>query len=245
MSMGKVCGKCGYERRPNDICPDYECPRCGIIYAKFEAYEAHREKLQSSTSQYLAMSLQECEAILATTVLEDDLKKILADVITRKKEEEIIAKTKEDELRRKQTFEKRAKEKLQLALASKDYTLFQPAELEYLTAHIVLTTETSPIDMPISERLEIITAECVYGMNVFRDFFASVTDFFGGRSLASQNVLRDARRVCLSELKREALMVGADAVVGVDLDYSEMTGGGKSGMLFLVASGTAVRLRKA
>ncbi len=80
-------------------------------------------------------------------------------------------------------------------------------------------------------------------MNIFKDFFAGVRDIFGGRSAATQGVLRDARKVVLTELRREAYSVGANAVVGVDLDYSEFSGGGKS-MLFLVASGTAVQLKR-
>ena len=78
---------------------------------------------------------------------------------------------------------------------------------------------------------------------MFKDFFASVRDVFGGRSSSSQKALRDARRVCLAELRREALMVGANAVIGVDLDYSEISGDDKS-MLFLVATGTAVTVEK-
>jgi len=109
--------------------------------------------------------------------------------------------------------------------------------------NIILTTENNPQDLFVKERIEIITAECVLGMNIFRDFFASVRDIVGGRSSASQKVLRDARKICLSELKNEAHSVGADAVIGVDLDYSEFSGGGKS-MLFIVASGTAVKLKK-
>ena len=95
----------------------------------------------------------------------------------------------------------------------------------------------------IAKELDVITAECVFGMNVFRDFFAGVTDFFGGRSEASQKVLRDARKACLEELRIEAAEIGADGVVGIDLDYSEISGKGKS-MLFLVASGTAVKFKK-
>lgn len=104
---------------------------------------------------------------------------------------------------------------------------------------IILTTETVMSGYKITKRLEIITAECVFGMNIFRDFFAGVRDIFGGRSGSSQKVLRDARQQCLEELRKEAEALGANAVIGVDLDYSEMSGGGKS-MLFLVASGTAV-----
>ena len=107
----------------------------------------------------------------------------------------------------------------------------------------MLTTETSPQGVDIVERVEIITAETVLGMNIFRDLFAGIRDVVGGRSKATQKVLRDARKICLSELKEEALMLGADAVIGVDLDYSEISGGGKSGMIFLVVSGTAVKTK--
>ena len=109
--------------------------------------------------------------------------------------------------------------------------------------NIILTTEHNPQDLLVEKRIEIITAECVFGMNLFRDIFAEVRNIVGGRSSASQKVLRDARKKCLRELKIEAYSVGADAVIGVDLDYSEFSGGRKS-MLFLVASGTAVKLKK-
>jgi uncharacterized protein YbjQ (UPF0145 family) len=87
----------------------------------------------------------------------------------------------------------------------------------------------------------VVTAECVFGMNIFRDVFAAVRDVVGGRSDASEKVLKDLKATCLTELKEEAYKVGADAVLGIDLDYSEFSGGGKS-MLFLVASGTAVKI---
>ena len=105
-----------------------------------------------------------------------------------------------------------------------------------------LTTSFSFTNFDIEDEVGIVTSECVFGMNIFRDFFAGMTDFFGGRSSASQKVLRDARNTCLSELKKEAYEIGADGVMGIDLDYSEISGKGK-GMLFLVASGTAVKLK--
>ena len=114
--------------------------------------------------------------------------------------------------------------------------------ITHFAADIILTTSFSIANREIEREIEIVSAECAFGMNIFRDFFASVTDIVGGRSGATQNVLRDARTTALKELKREALMVGADAVIGVDLDYSEFSGQGK-GMLFLVASGTAVKLK--
>ena len=104
---------------------------------------------------------------------------------------------------------------------------------------ILVTTETAP-SFNIIKRVDVITAECVYGMNIFKDIFASFTDVFGGRSNSIQNTLRDARKTALAELRKEAALVGANAVIAVDLDYSEISGGGKSGMLFIVASGTAV-----
>lgn len=113
------------------------------------------------------------------------------------------------------------------------------AEEEALDA-IILTTETVTA-LPIAERLGIVSAEAVMGMNLLRDFAAGVTDIVGGRSASTQNVLREARETALDELRREALNLGADAVVAVDLDYTEFSGGRKS-MLICIASGTAVRL---
>ena len=110
------------------------------------------------------------------------------------------------------------------------------------TYDVKLTTTPTYPNLEIEEVKGVITAECVFGMNVFRDFFAGMTDFFGGRSEASQKVLRDARETCLNELKKEAYELGADGIIGIDLDYSEISGKGK-GMLFLVASGTAVKFR--
>jgi uncharacterized protein YbjQ (UPF0145 family) len=109
--------------------------------------------------------------------------------------------------------------------------------------HIIITTAPLIEGYRVIQTIEIVSSECVYGMNIFKDYLASLTDFFGGRSKATQKVLRDARRQCLEELKHEALSVGANAVIAVDLDYSEISGGGKS-MLFLVATGTAVTIEK-
>lgn len=105
---------------------------------------------------------------------------------------------------------------------------------------VMLTTETYPQGLVILERIEIVTAECAFGMNMFKDLFAGVRDIVGGRSEAVQKTMRDSRRTALYELKREAHAVGANAVVGVDLDYVELSGVGN--MVLLVASGTAVRI---
>jgi uncharacterized protein YbjQ (UPF0145 family) len=102
---------------------------------------------------------------------------------------------------------------------------------------IILTTETAP-NLNITKRIEIVTAECAFGMNIFKDLFAGIRDIVGGRSEAVQKTMRDARKTALYELKREAHLVGANAVVGVDLDYVELSASGS--MIMLVASGTAV-----
>ena len=121
-----------------------------------------------------------------------------------------------------------------------------PDEVESLTLtveryeaieSIILTTETAP-NLNITKRIEIVTAECAFGMNIFKDLFAGVRDIVGGRSEAVQKTIRDSRKTVLYELKKEAYEVGANAVVGVDLDYVELSSAGS--MVMLVASGTAV-----
>lgn len=111
--------------------------------------------------------------------------------------------------------------------------LLRDAEIEAID----LTTETAP-NLKITKRIEIVTAECAFGMNIFKDLFAGVRDIVGGRSEAVQKTMRDSRKTVLYELKKEAYEVGANAVVGVDLDYVELSSAGS--MVMLVASGTAV-----
>ena len=113
----------------------------------------------------------------------------------------------------------------------------QRAEQNAKIESILLTTETAP-NLNITKRIEIVTAECAFGMNMFKDLFAGVRDIVGGRSEAVQKTMRDSRKTALHELKVEASLVGANAVVGVDLDYVELSSSG--GMVMLVASGTAV-----
>lgn len=78
------------------------------------------------------------------------------------------------------------------------------------------------------------------GANVFRDFLAGIRDIVGGRSGAYEKVLREARQIAVQEMEQEAAALGANAVVGVDIDYEIL--GAQNGMLMVSASGTAVRL---
>ena len=89
----------------------------------------------------------------------------------------------------------------------------------------------------IADYLGIVVGEAILGANVFRDLFAQVTDIIGGRSAAYEKSLAEARDTALRELEERAAALGANAVVGVDLDY-EVVGN----MLMVSASGTAVRL---
>jgi len=68
---------------------------------------------------------------------------------------------------------------------------------------VLLTTETA-VNLNITQRIEIVTAECAFGMNIFKDLFAGIRDIVGGRSEAVQQTMRDARKIALFELKREA-----------------------------------------
>jgi uncharacterized protein YbjQ (UPF0145 family) len=111
-----------------------------------------------------------------------------------------------------------------------------------MAMRIVLTTTATVPNREIKEVVNIISAEVAVGMNIFKDMFSAVRDVVGGRAGAVQDTLRDLRNHALEELREEAARVGADAVVGVDLDYSEFSGGGRS-MLFIVANGTAVKLK--
>lgn len=133
----------------------------------------------------------------------------------------------------------KSEEKIQELIDNKQFDELPTEVIDEIAKDLIVTTEFSMAEYKVTERIEVITAECVFGMNLFKDFFAGIRDIFGGRSSTSQKVLRDARRTCLTELRREALIVGANAIVGVDLDYSEISGDGKS-MLFVVVSGTAV-----
>lgn len=116
-------------------------------------------------------------------------------------------------------------------------------KLKIETKHIILTTEACPKDLEIKERLGIISSESALGMNVFRDLFTNVRDLVGGKSISTQKVLKNLKENAFIDLKRQAYKKKADAVIAVDLDYSEFSGAGRS-MLFLVATGTAVKLKE-
>jgi uncharacterized protein YbjQ (UPF0145 family) len=101
-----------------------------------------------------------------------------------------------------------------------------------------LTTTPSMEGRKITRYCGVVAGEAVLGANIFKDMFASVRDIVGGRSGTYENELRKARQIALDELSEQARELGANAVVGIDLDYEVL--GEKNGMLMVSASGTAV-----
>ena len=109
-------------------------------------------------------------------------------------------------------------------------------------ALIVSTTNEIP-NRQIDSIIDIVGAEAAIGLNIFKDIAANFRDFFGGRSRTVQIAVKEARTACLIELRLAAVKLGADAVIGVKFDFSELsTAGSGGGILFVAATGTAVRL---
>ena len=103
---------------------------------------------------------------------------------------------------------------------------------------MIVTTTNTIEGRRITRYLGVVTGEAIMGANVFRDLFAGIRDIIGGRSAAYEKELRAARDLALGELQQAAEDLGANAVVGVDLDYE--TVGANGSMLMVSASGTAV-----
>lgn len=103
---------------------------------------------------------------------------------------------------------------------------------------MIVTTTSTVEGHRITDYRGIVVGEAIMGANVFRDFFAQITDVVGGRSGAYESKLQDARETAMRELEERAAALGANAIVGVDLDY-EVVG---DSMLMVSVSGTAVVL---
>lgn len=105
---------------------------------------------------------------------------------------------------------------------------------------MVLTTTPTVEGRRIKEYLGVVTGEAILGTNFFKDLFANIRDIVGGRSGAYEKELRRARETAFQEIQEDALKVGANAIVGIDLDYEVM---GETGSMLMVSiSGTAVIL---
>lgn len=103
----------------------------------------------------------------------------------------------------------------------------------------MLLSTTSVLDgRPVTKYLGIVTGEAIIGANIFRDMFATVRDVVGGRSATYEKGLAEAREVAMKEMQQRATEMGANAVIGIDLDYEVL--GQANGMLMVTVSGTAV-----
>ncbi|MCM3745907.1 YbjQ family protein [Paenibacillus pasadenensis] len=103
---------------------------------------------------------------------------------------------------------------------------------------MLITTTPTIEGRPIREYAGIVNGEAIMGANVVRDFLASITDVVGGRSGAYEDKLKQDRDIAIEEMRRQASSLGANAIVGVDLDYEVV----REGMLMVTCSGTAVMI---
>ena len=104
--------------------------------------------------------------------------------------------------------------------------------------HMIVTTTPRLEGKPVARYLGIVSGEVILGANLFKDVFAGIRDIVGGRSGAYEKELRQAKEIAIREMMENAAALGANAVVGVDLDYETL--GTNGGMLMVSASGTAV-----
>ena len=104
---------------------------------------------------------------------------------------------------------------------------------------MILSTTNTLENKNITEYLGVVTGETIIGANIFKDIFAGIRDIVGGRSGSYERVLAEARENALDEMAAKARERGADAVIGIDLDYETL--GSNGGMIMVTASGTAVK----
>lgn len=105
---------------------------------------------------------------------------------------------------------------------------------------MILTTTNSLDNKPVKEYLGIVSGETIIGANFIKDFFAGIRDIVGGRSGSYEKVLREAKETAMQEMQLKAKELGANAIIGIDLDYETISS--KDGMLMVIASGTAVKV---
>ncbi len=105
---------------------------------------------------------------------------------------------------------------------------------------MLITTTPSIEGRPVADYLGVVVGEAILGANIFKDIFGAVRDIVGGRAGAYEKEMQKAREVAFREVEDKAQALGADAVVGVDIDYEVV--GANGGMMMVSVSGTAVRL---
>ena len=103
---------------------------------------------------------------------------------------------------------------------------------------MLLTTTNQIEGHPVKEYIGVVTGETIIGANILKDFFAGIRDIVGGRSGSYEKVLRKAKETSMSEMEERAAELGANAIVGIDIDYETL--GESNGMMMVATSGTAV-----
>jgi uncharacterized protein YbjQ (UPF0145 family) len=122
-------------------------------------------------------------------------------------------------------------------LRPQTYTIYGNAKKHI----IMIATTTNSIDgREVKAYLGVISSETIIGANIFKDILGGLRDVFGGRSGTYERVLQDAKNYAMQELLQKGAALGADAVIGIDLDYETI--GANGSMLMVSASGTAVKL---
>ena len=108
---------------------------------------------------------------------------------------------------------------------------------------MLMTTTTTIEGRRVEDYLGLVQGEAILGANIFRDLFAGIRDIVGGRSGAYESELRKARQIALDEMRAQATELGANAIIGIDVDYETIQVGQRGGnMLMVSVSGTAVRI---
>ena len=105
---------------------------------------------------------------------------------------------------------------------------------------MIISTTSHLQGYHVDHYLGLVSGETIIGANIFKDFFASITDIVGGRSSAYEQVLREAKATAIAEMELQARQLGATAIIGIDLDYETI----RDGMLMVTVSGTAVKTTK-
>lgn len=108
---------------------------------------------------------------------------------------------------------------------------------------MIVTTTPTIEGRQISDYLGIVAGDAILGANIFKDLFAGIRDIVGGRSAAYEQELRKAKQIAMDEMIEHAETLGADAIVGIDIDYESVKMGGGGGMLMVSVNGTGVKLR--
>jgi uncharacterized protein YbjQ (UPF0145 family) len=105
--------------------------------------------------------------------------------------------------------------------------------------NMIVTTTSTLQGREVVSYMGIVSGEAIMGANVVRDFLASVTDVIGGRSSAYENKLAEGREIAIREMEDKARRMGANAIIGVDLDFETL----REGMMMCIATGTAVKIK--